>query len=167
MGAGCVGIDQNSVSIIEPVDGDTSVTSVKVVEPSGDDSSSITSISTFKGVIEVGRFYGTEMACTFSDDAEIGARRRCNYGIGIAMGIRTDDDSFVWLKDYRCDATEFIVKEQDGIVTEYETSNCDGGVTPGDMYLIDGVLEERKDQWYGGKQQDELWMTVGSIEQIN
>lgn len=107
------------------------------------------------------RFGGTEMGCDFSNDAKIGDRRPCNKG-NVLMAIETED-KMILLDGYTCQATEILVKEEQGIRTEYETSNCKDGLEQGKTYSVTGTLELHKDQWNMGKQRNEWWMQVQEI----
>ena len=43
---------------------------------------------------------------------------------------------------------------------EYETSDCAGGLVPGERAALEGVLDLRQGLWRYGMQVDEWWMTV-------
>lgn len=123
-------------------------------EKACDEPSSNYSVS---GIVTAGRFAGTEKACEFGDNASMGDRIKCNVG-SVALSIVSDNGTSIWLDGYQCDAVEYLVKESDGHSVEYETTDCTAGIVVGDQYTFDGTLQERKDQWYMGKQQDETWL---------
>ena len=123
----------------------------------------ITDQTTVEGVLEASRFGGTEKGCAFNDDAQVGDQFECNSG-WVGLAIQTNDDRLIHLEDYRCDAIEIFVKETESYRVEYETSNCTDNLIPGQNYTVYGTLEERKDQWYMGKQQDEWWIEVSGIQ---
>jgi hypothetical protein len=115
------------------------------------------------GVINVGRFAGTEMGCMFSENDKVGDRMKCNSG-SVVMSIVGEGGKTFWLDGYTCDAVEYFIKESDGTSVDYEASNCTSEVVVGETYVIEGEFDERKDQWYVGKQQDELWLLNSVLE---
>lgn len=127
---------------------------VGCVEPKQDNENSIDFVN---GVVSVGRFGGTEKACEFSDEANVSDRIECNVG-SVNLAVVNDTGESIWIDAYQCDAIEYFVKETDGKRVEYETTNCTSGIIVGNMYTFEGILEERKEQWYMGKQQDEIWL---------
>ena len=107
-------------------------------------------------------FGGTEKGCDFDANAHIGDQISCNEGY-VGMAIETKD-KIILLEGYDCQATEILVKEEQGTRTEYETSNCTDELEPGKTYSVTGILELHKDQWHGGKQRDEWWIQVQEIK---
>ncbi len=108
------------------------------------------------GTVTAGRFVGTEKACEFGEHSSID-RIKCNTG-SVALSVVGDDRISIWLDGYECDANEYIVKISGNYGVEYETTNCTLGIVVGDQYTFTGILQERKNQWYAGKQQDEVWL---------
>lgn len=121
------------------------------------------SSSAIEGEVVVGRFGGTEMACGFNEDAEIGSRAPCNSG-EVAIGISTLDKGTVWIVDARCGADEILIRTEAGVDVEYETTKCTNGLKPGNRVRVDGQIELREDQWLNGQQQDEWWMSLEKFE---
>lgn len=109
------------------------------------------------GTVTAGRFAGTEKACEFADNASRGDRIKCNVGL-VVLSVVDDDGTSIWLDGYQCDAVEYLVKESDGYSVEYETTECTAGIVVGGQYTFFGTLQEREDQWYMGKQQNETWL---------
>ena len=124
------------------------------VEPKQDNENSGVSII---GVVNAGRFSGTEKACEFSDETNLNDRMECNRG-SVTLVVVNDVGESIWLDGYQCNAIEYFVKKVDGKRIEYETTNCTSGIIVGNTYTFEGTLEERNDQWYMGKQQDEIWL---------
>jgi hypothetical protein len=118
--------------------------------------------TTITGIFRASDYFGgTEMGCVFDVSAQIGDRRPCNKG-NVLMAIETED-KMILLGGYDCQAIEILVKEEQGIRTEYETSNCKDGLEQGKTYSVTGTLELHEDQWNMGKQRDEWWMQVQEI----
>ncbi|KKW44183.1 MAG: hypothetical protein UY95_C0035G0003 [Parcubacteria group bacterium GW2011_GWA2_56_7] len=112
-----------------------------------------------EGVVIVGQFSGTEMACGFLEDTPVGARVPCNYG-SVSLGLLIDDGREVWIDGYQCGAREIMVRDVVTAHAEYETSDCAGGLVPGERAALEGVLDLRQGLWRYGMQVDEWWMTV-------
>ena len=120
--------------------------------------------TTISGIVTAGRFSGTEMACGFTEDAEIGDQLSCNSGSVNLAVVSQEDGLTVWLEEHTCHATEIYTKTIDGMDVSYETSDCTSDMVVGNDYAFEGVLEQRVDQWYRGVQQDEWWLSVEEIE---
>lgn len=114
-------------------------------------------VDSISGVVKAGRFGGTEKACTFDTEAMIGDRIKCNVG-SVNLAVVNNENEYVWLDGYQCDAVEYFIKEVDGQSVSYETTNCTSEVLVEETYTFKGVLETRINQWYQGQQQDEVWL---------
>ena len=136
-----------------------SLLAVTVLIGAGCATSPSETLTTINGEIIVGRFGGTEKACGFAKDAQIGDSVQCNSGT-VAIGVNTEEDGVVWLTNMQCDAIEIFTRTENGVAISYETSNCDADLSEGASVEMTGILNQRKDQWYNGVQQDEWWMTV-------
>ncbi|MFA6132349.1 MAG: hypothetical protein WC702_04825 [Patescibacteria group bacterium] len=152
LGAGCTTVDQT-----------TGTDFPSISDVSGPNEPGLDTTTIF-GTIGSGRFAGTEMACEFAENAKVEDRITCNSG-SVNLSVLTDDGTVIWLKGYVCNAKEIYIKEIDGFSVDYETSECTSGLVPGNGYSLEGILEQKEDQWYNGKQQDEFWFTVSSFEQ--
>ena len=114
------------------------------------------------GVIGSERFWGTEAACEFTEDAPIGSQSPCNVG-GVQLFVEYEGEH-IRLIDYKCDAVQVLTKiNEDESMDVYNVSDCTDGLAAGTLASFKGTLELRENQWYGGQQQNEWWMMVQEV----
>lgn len=122
-------------------------------------SSPLKTPATFSGILEVGLFEGTEMACGFGP---IGTTNPCNEGnVNVLLN---DGTRSVYLKDYTCGAREIMVNDESGPHVDYDISNCTISFFElGQSWTAIGQLNLMKNVWVNGKQVDQWWMDINRI----
>lgn len=113
--------------------------------------------TTLRGEVVVGHFGGTEMGCSFGEEAALGDTLECNNG-SVEVGILTETYGTVWVPSVHCDATEVFTKTSERFDVSYKTSHCDAGVVPGEVVEVTGSLEYQDGVWRNGVQENEWYL---------
>ncbi|PIR47806.1 hypothetical protein COV06_00165 [Candidatus Uhrbacteria bacterium CG10_big_fil_rev_8_21_14_0_10_50_16] len=100
-------------------------------------------------------FSGTEIGCDLAESDPVGTRRSCNTGV-VHLGLEESTGRVVDLDGVSCSGQEVLVRTEEGVQMEYETTNCAYQI--GDRYQVEGKMGQLLDQWDHGTQVEEYIM---------